>query len=116
LRALKSVAVIVALAIYMRAKVRIGLGPGKTELILPPRCDPQAVLHQLDAYREEFPHIVPGFGACLGVPRHANNDPELIVAFVERLGVRNNRLLDLVEAVANDDPFDALRLLHICGV
>jgi hypothetical protein len=38
-------------------------------------------------------------------------------ASLESLGVRHDRLLDLVEAVANRDPFAALlRLLHVCGV
>ena len=39
---------VVAPAIYKIVGLRIGWGPGKTELILPPRCDPYAFLQQLD--------------------------------------------------------------------
>jgi len=103
-------------AISKRVGLRIGWVPCKTQLILPPRCDSDAFLQQLDAYGEGLPHIVPGFSACLGIPRHANNDPEFITVSLECLGVRNRRLLDLVEAVADDGLFAAIRLLQVCRV
>ena len=61
-------------------------------------------------------HIVLGFSACLGVSRHATNDPEFIAAYLDSLGIRHDRPLDLVEVMANEDPLDALWLLQVCGV
>ena len=55
----------------------------------------------------------PGIQRLLRVPRHANNDPEFIAASLESLGLRHDRLLDLAEAVADEDPFAALRLLQV---
>ncbi len=68
-------------------------------------------LLRLHVFEEGLPHIVTCFSACLGVPRHPANDPEFIVASLESLGVRHDRLLDLVDVVANENPFAALRLL-----
>ena len=56
------------------------------------------------------------FRACLGVTRHASNDPESSVAALEDLGTRHDRLLDLVEEVAEEDQFAALGLYQLCGV
>jgi hypothetical protein len=67
-------------------------------------------LAQLDEHLEGTPHIVPGFNASLGVSRHVTNAPEFIAALLDNLGTRHDRLLDLVEAVADDDPFVALCL------
>jgi len=111
-----SIALANAPTIHNRVRLRIDWGPGKTELILPPRCDSNAFLQHLDAYGEGIPHIVPGFNACLGVPRNVNNDPEFITTSLECPGVRRDRLLDLVEAVVDEDSFAALRFLQICGV
>ncbi len=63
-----------------------------------------------------IPHIVPGSSACLGVPRHADNESQFIAAVLENLGHRHDILLDLVVLVADEDPFAALRLLQVCGV
>jgi hypothetical protein len=71
-----SIALVVAPTIYQRVGLSVGWEPGKTELILLHPCDPDTFLQQLEAYGEGLPHIVPGFSVCLGVPRHANNDPE----------------------------------------
>jgi len=62
-----------------------------------------------------LPHVVPRSSSCLGVPRHARNDPDLITATLVNIGVRHDRLLDLVEDVDDEDPFAALRLLQVCG-
>ena len=63
-----------------------------------------------------LPHIVTGFSAFLGVPRHASNDPHFITTTLEKLGTRHDCLLDLVEEVFVEDPFAALILLQVCGV
>jgi hypothetical protein len=44
------------------------------------------------------------------------NDPEFIATSLHKLGVRHDRLMDLVESDADEDPFAALRLLQVCGV
>ncbi len=84
--------------------------------MLPPQCDLDAFLQQIDACGDGLQHIVMGFSACLGVPRHSNNDPEFITTSLERSEVRHDRLLDLVEVVVDEDPFAALRLLQVRGV
>ena len=111
-----SAALAAAPALYRKMGLRIGWDLGKMELILPSRCDSEAFLKRLDGYTEGLPHIVPGFSACLGVPRHAANDPEFNACFLESLGVRHARLMDLVDSVAAEDLFVDLRLLQVCGV
>jgi hypothetical protein len=62
------------------------------------------------------PHVVAGFRTCLGVPRHFRNDPEFVHDALLSIGAAHDRLLDLMEEIANEDPFAALRLLHTCGI
>ena len=85
-----------ALGIYMKVDIRSGWGPCKTELILPPDCDPEDFLSLMDILGEGLPHIVPGVSACLGVARHATNDPKFIAASLENLGIRHDIVIDLV--------------------
>jgi len=100
--------------IYKKVGLRIGWGPGKTELIFPTNVDRENFLSLLpDACN---PSVVTGFSACLGVPRHPLNDSEFILASLARLGERHDRLLDLIEEIATEDPFASLRLLQVCGV
>ena len=35
---------------------------------------------------------------------------------MKKMGAAHDRLLDLTEEIADEDPFDALRLLHTCGI
>jgi len=72
-----------ALDIYAKVGLRIGLGPGKMELILPPFMDPATYTNMLTVLGSIVPHIVLGFNSCLGVPRHADNNPQLITATLE---------------------------------
>ena len=60
--------------------------------------------------------MVIGFSSCLGVPRHASSDPTFTTSALANIGLSNDRLLDLVEYVGEEDPFVALRLLQVCGV
>jgi hypothetical protein len=60
--------------------------------------------------------VVIGFSSCLGVPRHASSDPTFTTSALANIGLSNDRLLDLVEYVGEEDPFVALRLLQVCGV
>ena len=75
--------------IYAKVGLRIGLGPEKTELILPPLTDPTTYTNMLIVLGSIVPHIVPRFSSCLGVPRHADNVPPFITAALENLGVRH---------------------------
>jgi len=102
--------------IFEKLSLRLGYGPGKTELILPHGCpkssfpfplnDPQVAAHQ----------VVACFKACLGVPRHFTSDPAFTHSALHALGVAHDRLLDLREEIADEDPFTALRLLQTCGI
>jgi len=58
--------------------LRIGIGPGKTELILPEGYDKIIFSYPLDNPRIDAPHAVPGFSAYLGVLRHYSNDQDFI--------------------------------------
>ena len=66
----------------------------------------------LTALGSIVPHIVPGFGSCLGVPRHTDNDPRFITPALENLGVRHDKLVDLLEFVADEDPFATVACLR----
>ncbi len=57
------------------------------------------------------PHVVTGFTSCLGVPRHFENDPVFLHEALQKIGSTHDRLLDLTEEIADEDPFAALRLL-----
>ncbi len=104
-----AVALSTASAIYKKVGLRIGWGPGKTELILPTDVHCETFLSLLPEGCN--PSVVSGFSACLGVPRHPLNDPEFISTSLARLGERHDRLLDLIEEIATEDPFASLRLL-----
>jgi hypothetical protein len=53
----------------------------------------------------------------VGVPRYATNDTVVFTSStLESLGEHHERLLDLIEEVADVDPFAALHLLQVCGV
>ena len=103
-------------AIYKKAGLRIGWGPGKTELVLSPGCYPVAFLSQLEATRAGLSHLVLGFSSCLGVPRHVFDDSAFVTSALTNLGVRHNRVLDLVEDITDEDPFVTLWLLQVCGL
>jgi hypothetical protein len=45
-------------------------------------------------------HVVPEFAACLGVPRHFNNDQEFITNTMNALGGNHYRLLNMVEDIS----------------
>jgi len=82
-------------SIFGKFDLRIGLGPGKTELILLEGYDESALPCPLDDPGVAAPHVVPGFSACLGVPRHFSNDQEFISRALQDLGVKHNRSVDL---------------------
>jgi len=103
-----------AFAIYKTVGLRIGWGPGKTEIILPPHIDGRTFLSLLPEAR--ILSVVTGFAACLGIPRHPLNDPEFISNSLARLGERHDRLLDLIGEVAIVDSFASLHLLQVCAV
>ena len=50
--------------IFGKVGLRIGLGPGKTLLILPEGYETSVFLYPLDNLWIEAPHVVPGFSAC----------------------------------------------------
>jgi hypothetical protein len=98
-----------------KLELRIGWGPGKSELILSPCSDSEAILILLEACGGGLPHIFLGFSSCLGVPRHADNDPNFITSALDNIGIRYDRPLNMVEDVAEKYPFVALRL-HASGI
>ena len=102
--------------IFGKVGLRIGYGPGKTELILPKGTTANEFPYPLEDPETPAPHIVPGFKSCLGVPRHFDNDPEFLHASLQSMGEAHDRLLDLTEEIADEDPFAALRLLQTCGI
>ena len=103
-------------AIFGKVGLRLGYGPGKTELILPKGCSVEDFPYPLEDPAVPAPHVVEGFRTCLGVPRHSDNDPEFLRNALHAMGENHDRLLDLTEEIADEDPFAALRLLQTCGI
>ncbi len=97
--------------IFKKVGLGLGYGPGKTELMLPGGCAREDFPFPLDDPDTAAPQVVEGFKSCLGVPMHFENDPDFIHAALLKMGVTHDRLLDLIEEVADEDPFAALRLL-----
>jgi len=94
----------------------LGWGPRRTEHQLPAGCDPDILPLPLDNSGRLLRDIVPGFKACLGVPRHPSNCDAFIKDALLPLAQRHDNLLDLVNKVFDEDPFATLRLLQVCGV
>ncbi len=61
-------------AISGKVGLRIGLGPGKKELILPVRNDKSTFPYLMNNLGVAAHHVVTGFAACLGIPRYFSND------------------------------------------
>jgi hypothetical protein len=102
--------------IFGKVGLRLGYGPGKTELIVPKGTSVGDFPYPLEDPKVPAPHVGAGFKSCLGVPRHFDNDPEFLQVALQSLGTTHDRLLDLTEEIADEDPFAALRLLHTCGI
>lgn len=102
--------------IYEKVGLRLGYGPGKTELILPQGCRKDEFPLTLDDPEVPAPQVVEGFTSCLGVPRHFSNDPVFLHDAMQKMGGAHDRLLDLTEEIADEDPFAALRLLQTSGI
>ncbi len=69
------IALAAASYIYIKVGLRIGWGPGQTDLVLLANCEPNALIAGLSTEGGGLPHVVTRFTACLGVPRHAAIDP-----------------------------------------
>ena len=57
-------------ALYKKVGLRIGWGPAKSELALPPCVDPETLVLPRDEEGKILPHLVQGPAAFLGIPRH----------------------------------------------
>ena len=64
--------------IFAKVGLRLGYGPGKTELIFPKGCSRQDFPFPLDNPDVAAPQVVAGFKSCLEVPRHFEKDPEFL--------------------------------------
>ncbi len=83
----------------MKDRLRIGYGPTKTELTLPSGYDRQSFSYPLDDPAVLAPHVMEGFHACLGVPRHHLDNPVVITKALQDMGVNHDRLLYLIEEI-----------------
>jgi hypothetical protein len=90
-----------AQGIFGKVGLRIGYGPGKTELILPKDCSREDFPYPGDDPLILAPQVVQGFQSCLVVPRHPTNDPEFINKSLQKMGEAHDRLLDLTEEVSD---------------
>ena len=57
-------------ALYKKIGLRIGWGPAKSELALPPGVDPKTLPLPQGNDDRILPRRVTGLEACLGIPRH----------------------------------------------
>jgi len=114
----EQMAVVLAKApgIFGKVGLRLGYGPGKTELMLPQGCSKDEFPFPLDDSAALAPQIVEGLTSCLGVPRHFCNDPVFLHDAMQKMGGAHDMLLDLTKKIADEDPFVALRLLHTRGI
>ncbi len=76
----------VARVIFGKVGLRLGYGPGKTELILPKNCTRDEFPYPLDDPELPAPQVVAGFQSCLGVPRHFRNDPRFLADAMQKMG------------------------------
>jgi hypothetical protein len=106
----------VAPDLYIMVGMQLGWGPTKTELILPGTCDPERLPLPRDAPDKPLPDVIHGFKTCLGVPRHPTNEDTFIATALEPIARRHDNLLEFIADVSDEDPFAALKLVHVCGV
>ncbi len=60
-----------------------------------PNSDTGAILAHLQTVGGGLSYVVTRFSSCLGVPRHASNDSDIVTATLVNIGVRHDRLLYL---------------------
>ena len=113
---LAAVALSEAPPLYGKIGLRIGWGRDKTELCLPPGVDPRDLPLPRDDQGNLLPHLVDGFDACLGIPRHRDNCRAFIRNALSRVEKKHDGLLQLVEEIAEFDPLAALNMLRASGV
>ena len=111
-----SSAISAAPLLYGKIGLTIGWGRDKTELSLPPGVSPDDLLLPRDDQGRLLPHLVDGFEACLGIPRHRDNSQDFIRRALEKVEKKHDGLLQLVEEIAEFDPLAALNLMRASGV
>ncbi len=103
-------------ALYKKVGLRIGWGPAKSEIALPPDVDPETLPLPRGDDGRILPHLVHGLEACLGVPRHRLMCANFIAKAMRKPAARHDRLVLLAKDIAEEAPLTALRLLQVCGV
>ena len=96
--------------IYKKVGLRPGWGPRKIEIVAPPSYELYIFSCDSTALDIGSINVFEGFSSCPGVPKHAPNDPSVVMAASDNLGYRHNRLLDIVEDTSKDNTFAALQL------
>jgi len=91
-----AVAITATPALYKKVGLRIGWGPAKSELALPPCVDLETLVPPRDEEDKILPHIVQGLAACLGIPRNRRICVNLISKTIKKPAARHDRLLHLV--------------------
>jgi hypothetical protein len=110
-------AITAAPALYKNVGLRVGWGPAKSELALPPGVDAETLtLPRRGEDGRIPPHLVEGLDACLGIPRHRRMCADFISKAMEKPAAKHDRLPQLVSEIVEDAPLTALRLLQVCGV
>jgi hypothetical protein len=102
--------------LYKKVGLRIGWGPVKSELALPPDVDPERLPLPRGDDGSILPHLVHGLETCLGVPRHRLMCANFVARAMRKPAARHDRLLLTAKGIAEEAPLTALRLLQVCGV
>ncbi len=76
-------AITAAPPLYKKVGLRIGWGPAKSELALPPDIDLTSLCLPPGEDGAILPHLVHGLEECLGIPRHRL----MCVEFISNVGV-----------------------------
>jgi len=109
-------AITAAPSLYKKVRLRVGWGPAKLDIALPPGVDAETLTLPRGEDGRILPHLVMGLEAYLGIPRHRRMYTDFISKAMEKHAAKHNRLLQLVRDIAEDEPLTALRLLNVCGV
>jgi len=102
--------------LYKKVGLRIGWGPAKFELVLPPDVDSETLTLPRGEDGSILPHLVQGLEACLGIPRRRHMCVDFITRAMRKPTARHDRLLCLARDIAEDALLTVLRLLYVCGV
>ena len=99
-----STSISAAPALYKKVGLRIGWGPAKSELALPPNVDPETLPLLRGNDGRILPHLVHCLEVGLGIPRHRQMCADFITKAMRKPAARHDRLLLRAKDIAVEAP------------